>query len=124
MFCFNPAGGPLSVAGTDVDVTAGTIPHVDLVSVRAAFGIPQPNVGFDVRPLNLPIAVNTVEPGGPAAGAGIAPDDHIVTVDGQSLQGMLPQGVSFLLLNHHVGSTITLALERAGVLRTAKVVVH
>jgi hypothetical protein len=34
------------------------------------------------------------------------------------------QGVSFLLLNHHVGSTRTLALERAGVSRSAKVVVH
>ena len=124
VFCFNPTGGPLSVAGADIDVTAGAVPHVDLLSVRAAFGIPQPNVGFDVRPLNLPIEVNTVEPGGPAAAAGIAPDDHIVTVDGQSLQGLLPQGVSFLLLNHHVGSTITLALERAGVSRTAKLVVH
>jgi RNA polymerase sigma-70 factor (ECF subfamily) len=123
VFCFNPTGGPLSVAGTDVDVTPGTVPHVDLVSVRAAFGIPQPNVGFDIRPLNLPIAVNTVDPSGPAA-AVLVSGDHVVTVDGQSLQGMLPQGVTFMLLNHHVGSTITLGIERGGAARTAKIGVH
>lgn len=124
VFCFNPAGGPLSVAGTDVEVALGTVPHVDLVSVRATSGNAPANVGFDLVPLNLPITVNTVEPAGPAAAAGIAPGDHLVTIDGQSLQGMLPQGVQVMLSNHHPGSTITLALERGGVARTAKIATH
>lgn len=123
VFCFNPAGGPMSIAGTDVDVVIGTVPHVGLVSVRAMFGQP-PNVGFDLVPLTLPITVNTVAPGGPGAAAGVVPGDHVVTVDGQSLQGMLPEGVQFMLFDHHSGSTITLELERGGVARTTKVLVR
>lgn len=124
VFCFNPTGGLLSVAGTDVDVALGTVPHVDLVSVRATFGNAPASVGFDLVPLNLPITVNTVDPAGPAVAAGIAPGDHVVTIDNQSLQGMLPQGVTFMLFDHHAGSTITLALERGGVARIAKIAVH
>jgi hypothetical protein len=124
VFCFNPTGGLLSVAGTDVDVTPASVPHVDLVSVRATFGSAPPNVGFDLIPLNLPLTINTVDPAGPAASAGIAPGDHLVTIDGQSLQGMLPQGAAFVLQNHHVGSTITLGLERGGAVRTAKIIVR
>jgi RNA polymerase sigma factor (sigma-70 family) len=123
-FSSNPTGALLSVAGTDVDVAPGSVPHVDLISVRAAFGSSPPNVGFDLIPITLPLTVNTVDPAGPAAAAGVAPGDHVVTIDGQSLQGMLPQGVGFMLLNHHPGSTITLALERGGAARTAKIVVR
>ncbi|CAN5189791.1 hypothetical protein BH11MYX1_BH11MYX1_32250 [soil metagenome] len=123
VFCFSPTRGQLSVAGTDVDVTASVAPHVDLVSVRSTFGMPPPNVGFDLRPLNLPITVNSVDPAGPAV-AGIATGDQVVTVDGQSVQGMLPEGVTFMLLNHHAGSTIPLGLERGGAARAAKIVVH
>jgi RNA polymerase sigma factor (sigma-70 family) len=126
VFCFNPtptpAGGMLSVAGTDVDVVPGTVPHVDLVAVRATFAVPPPKVGFDLIPMTLPITVNTVDPAGPAAAAGVAPGDHLVTIDGQSLQGMLPQGATFMLLNHHAGSAMTLGLERSGAARTAKIV--
>jgi len=124
VFCFNPTGGPLSAAGTDVDVPLGSVPHVDLVTVRAAFGASPGNVGFNLLPLNLPLTVNTVDPTGPAASAGIAPGDHLVAVDGQSLQGMLPDGASTLLSNHGSGSVITLGLERGGAARTAKIVVH
>jgi RNA polymerase sigma-70 factor (ECF subfamily) len=121
VFCFPTSGPPISVAGTDVDVSPGRIPHVDLVAVRPTFGNSPAKVGFDLVPLNLPITVNTVDPAGPAAAAGIAPGDHIVTVDGQSLQGMLPEGVNIMLFNHHAGSTITLGLERGGSVRTAKI---
>lgn len=115
-------GGMLSVAGTDVDVVPGTVPHVDLVAVRATFAVPPPKVGFDLIPMTLPITVNTVDPAGPAAAAGVVPGDHLVTIDGQSLQGMLPQGATFMLLNHHAGSAMTLGLERGGAARTAKIV--
>jgi hypothetical protein len=123
-FAFTPTGRQLSVTGTDVDVTPGSVPHVDLISVRATFGSSPPNVGFDLIPLNLPLTVNTVDPTGPAASVGIAPGDHLITIDGQLLHGMLPQGASFMLQNHHPGSTITLGLERGGAARTAKIVVR
>jgi hypothetical protein len=126
VFCFNPTplGGQLSVAGTDVDVAPGSVPHVDLISVRDTFGATPPKVGFDLIPITLPLTVNTVDPAGPAAAAGVAPSDHVVTIDGQSLQGMLPQGATFMLLNHRPGTTITLGLERGDAARAAKIVVH
>jgi hypothetical protein len=65
------------------------------------FGNSPAKVGIDLVPLNLPITVNTVDPVGPAAAAGISPGDHVVTIDGQSLQGMLPDGANTLLLHRH-----------------------
>ncbi|HEU4615371.1 MAG TPA: carboxypeptidase regulatory-like domain-containing protein, partial [Kofleriaceae bacterium] len=124
VFCFPVSGPPISAAGIDVEVSAGRVPHVDLFAVRPTFTGPPPKIGFDLAPMNLPITVNTVDPGGPAAAAGIAPGDHVVTIDGQSLQGMLPNGAMILLFNHRAGSTITLGLERAGSVRTAKITVR
>jgi RNA polymerase sigma-70 factor (ECF subfamily) len=123
VFCFVPNGGPLSVAGTDVDVAAGAMPHVDLFAVRPTFGASPGNFGFDITPIVLPLTVNRVDPHGPAAAAGIAAGDHIVTIDGASLQGVLPQGATFLLANHHSGSTVTLGLERGGAPRVVKFVI-
>jgi RNA polymerase sigma factor (sigma-70 family) len=124
VFCFPVSGPPISAAGTDVDVSSGSVPRVDLVAVRPTFGGSPPKIGIDLVPLNLPITVNTVDPAGPAATAGIASGDHVVTIDGQSLQGMLPDGANTLLFNHHAGSTITLGLERGGSVRTAKIAVR
>src|SRR5262249_40406753 len=125
VFCFAVSGPPISPAGTDVDVSRGSIPQqVALVAVRPTFGPTPPKIGFDLVPMNLPITVNTVDPTGPAETAGVAPGDHVVTVDGQSLQGMLPAGVMTMLFNHHAGSTITLGIERGGLVRTAKIAVR
>jgi hypothetical protein len=122
VFCFPVSGPPISPAGTDVNVSHGSVPQqVALVAVRPTFGSTPPKIGFDLVPMKLPITVNTVDPAGPAATVGLAPGDHVVTVDGQSLQGMLPAGVMTLLFNHHAGSTITLGLERAGSARTARI---
>jgi len=124
VFCFPVSGPPISAAGTDVDVSSGSVRHVDLVAVRPTFGGSPAKVGFDLVPLNLPITVNTIDPAGPAAAAGIALGDHVVTIEGQSLQGMLPDGANTLLFNHRAGSTITLGLERGGSVRTAKIAVR
>ena len=71
VFCFPVSGPPISPAGTDVDVSSGSVPHVDLFAVRPTFAGAPPKIGFDLVPLNLPITVNTVDPAGPAAAAGI-----------------------------------------------------
>src|SRR6185312_16132284 len=52
------------------------------------------------------------DPHGPAAASGLAAGDHLVTIDGTSLQGMLPQGAMTLIMNHHPGSAIVLGVER------------
>jgi PDZ domain-containing protein len=121
IFCFATSGAPISPAGADVDVSQASVPHVDLVAVRPTFGGAPPKVGLAFVPLNLPITVSTVDPTGPAATAGVAPGDRIITIDGQSLEGMLPEGALTLLFNHRAGSTITVGLERAGSARTAKI---
>jgi hypothetical protein len=121
VFCFAPNGPPTSPAGTDVDVAPGAVPQVALITVRPTFGASPAKVGFNIVPITLPITVNTVDPSGAAAAAGVARGDHIVTVDAQSTEGMLPAGVQTMLFNHHAGSTITLVLERGGATRTVKI---
>ncbi len=125
VFCFPVSGPPISPAGADVEVSRGSVPqHVELVAVRPTFGPSPPKIGFALIPGKLPITVNTVDPAGPAQAAGLASGDHVVTVDGQSLQGMLPAGVMTMLFNHGAGSTVTLGIERDGAVRTAKLTVR
>jgi len=90
VFFFNPTSHLLSVACTDLDVPVGTVPHVELVSVRAALGGGPANVGFDLMPLNLPITINSVDPAGPAIAAGIAVGDRLITIGGGLVHAVQP----------------------------------
>jgi RNA polymerase sigma factor (sigma-70 family) len=121
LLCFSPSPAPLSLAGTDVDVTSGTRPKVSVFSVRATLGGPPGDVGFSITPDLLPIAVSQVVPNGPAAVAGLHAGDQLVAIDGASLQGLLPDGAMFLLANHRPGSTVTLGVSRGGTAQTIKV---
>ena len=112
----------MSQAGTDVDVAATNGASAEVVSVRATFGGSPGDPGFALLPLSLPPTVGQVDPHGPAAAA-LAVGDRIVTVDGASLQGMVPQGVMMLLMNHAHGSTAVLGIERAGVARDVSIVI-
>jgi RNA polymerase sigma-70 factor (ECF subfamily) len=112
----------LTAAGTDVEVTNTGMAHVELVSVRSTFGTSPGDPGFRVTPLTLPLTVNLIDPTGPAAASGLVAGDHLVTIDGATLQGILPIGAAVLLLNHKPGTTITLGIERNGVAMTFKVV--
>jgi len=122
LWCFFPTGGPMSQAGTDVDVAATNGASAEVVSVRATFGGAPGDPGFALLPLSLPPTVGQVDPHGPAAAA-LAVGDRIVTVDGASLQGMVPQGVMMLVMNHAHGSTAVLGIERAGVARDVSIVI-
>jgi S1-C subfamily serine protease len=65
---------------------------------------------------NLPDAkgahVNTVAPGGPAARAGIRPDDVIVSLDGKPVDSM--NGLIESLLQKNVGDKVVVTLLRGG----------
>jgi putative serine protease PepD len=65
---------------------------------------------------NLPNAkgahVNTVAPGGPAAGAGIRKDDVIVSLDGKQVDSM--NGLIESLLQKNVGDKVVVGLIRSG----------
>ncbi|HEY6037927.1 MAG TPA: carboxypeptidase regulatory-like domain-containing protein, partial [Kofleriaceae bacterium] len=121
VYCFYPMGGPVSQAGGDVEVPA-TGASIELVGVRATFGGSPGDPGFSLVPLTLPLTVAQVDPRGPAATA-LAPGDHLVTIDGASLQGMVSQGVMTLLMNHARGSTAVLGIERAGAARSVSIVI-
>ena len=71
----------------------------------------------------LPVTVGSVVPNGPAATAGLAPGDQVVTIDGISLQGVLPQGAMFLVMSHRPGTTAKLGVLRGGAAQTIKVAV-
>jgi RNA polymerase sigma-70 factor (ECF subfamily) len=122
IFCFAPTSPELSPAGTDVTVAAGATAKVSVFSVRSMLGAPPADPGFMVT-LGLPITVADVMPAGPAAAAGLRPGDQLVTIDGTSLQGVLPDGAMRLVLNHRPGSVIVLGIQRGGAAQTVKVTV-
>lgn len=113
-----PPQPPWSGAGGEVDVTAGgAVATHALYSVKPTFGATTGSVGLKVLPLTFPITVASVDPHGPAAAAGIHVGDHLVSIDGGSLDGLLPIGAWDLILNHAPGSTATLGVERGGATR-------
>jgi hypothetical protein len=119
--CFPPNGGPWSPAGGDVDVTSGAHAQLSAFSVRATFGGSPGDAGFMIIPGTLPLTVGPVAPSGPAAAAGLRTGDQVLTIDGKSLEGVLPAGAMVLIANHHRGTTVTLGISRAGTVQSIKI---
>ncbi len=114
VFCFDADRGP---GGVDVDVGTTVVPQVTLYTVRPTFGTAPSEPGFKLQPATLPITVLRVDPAGPAHAAGIQPGDHLVSIDGGSLDGLLPRSAWLLIIDHAPGTTVTLGIERAGTVR-------
>jgi hypothetical protein len=123
VICAMWAGGPLTVTGADVDVAGDRAATVVLVSVRDTRGSARSNPGFVLARGVLPLTVNVVMQGGPAAAAGLLAGDRLVSIDGASLEGMLPMGAATLLSNHTPGTTVVLTIERSGRSETISVVI-
>ncbi len=96
--------------------------HVNVLSVRTS-DAPPASIGLGLTPRVLPLTVEGVAPNGPAATAGVRAGDHVVAIDGAPLDGVLPAGAAALIGNHRPGTTITLAIERAGATQNIKLVV-
>jgi hypothetical protein len=111
VLCLGENQGP---GGVDVDVGATGVPNVTLYSVRPTFGTSPSEPGLKLQPATLPITVLRVDPAGPAHAAGIQPGDHLVSVDGGSLDGLLPLSVWYLLIDHAPGTAAVLGIERGG----------
>ncbi len=120
VFCFMEGDQSLSVAGIDLDVTSQAPGVAEVYSVRSKFGASPGDAGFQIRPMQLPLIVNSVRPGSGAAAQGVKVGDLVTSIDGQSLQGVMPMGASFLLQNHKPGTTVTVVLDRGGTPLTVK----
>jgi len=119
VMCFSQDGS-FSVAGGDVEVAATAPGRIELAAVRV---VPPPSdVGFRIKPLTLPLVIATVDPTGPAKASGLLPGDKVMTIDGASLEGLLPSSAMMLAWNHRPGTTMVIGVERAGAPVSIKIV--
>jgi len=112
VFCFSQGNGALSPAGTDVEVTKAAPAKVEIYAVRAKSSSPG-DAGFRIKPVTLPLVVLAVDPSGAAATQGMKVGDRVVTIDGASVQGLLPAGAMALIGNHKPGTTVSVGIDRA-----------
>jgi C-terminal processing protease CtpA/Prc len=72
------------------------------------------DAGFRIQPVTLPLVVAAVAPNSSAATQGMKVGDRVLSIDGASLQGVLPAGAMTLIGNHKPGTTVTVGIDRAG----------
>lgn len=71
---------------------------------------------FDVA-LNTGMLVNSVDPGSPAARAGVRPGDVVLSINGVPIDGRFPEQlppIQNLIANQPIGSELTLQIKRSG----------
>ncbi|HUS30043.1 MAG TPA: sigma-70 family RNA polymerase sigma factor [Kofleriaceae bacterium] len=111
VMCFS-ADNSFAVAGADIKVAASTPTKAQLVAVRA--NPPPSDPGFRIRPMTLPLVIAAVDPGSPAATAGLKMGDVVLSIDGTSVKGLIPSGAMMLAWNHKPGTTIAVGVDRGG----------
>lgn len=120
VFCL-PMGSPsFTVAGGDLEVTKAAPASVDLFSVRVKSGTTPGDAGVRIKPVTLPLTIAVVDPDSAAAAQGIKAGDRVVSIDGASLQGVLPAGAMTLIANHKPGTIVTVGIDRGGTVTTYK----
>ncbi len=80
-------------------------------------------VSFDYTDM-LEARVSEVLPNSPAARAGIAKGDRVVAVDGVMVDNLGEHGVSALIANHAIGTTVALSVARSSGTKTVLMVVE
>ncbi len=87
-------------------------------------GFLQDMEGFYSLEANQGMLINSVDPGSPAALAGIRASDIVLSIDGRKLDGRFPEQIPpirNLIANYAVGSTLLLELKRGENTLTVKV---
>lgn len=93
-------------ATLEVDVPVVALQE-DVAATMAGFGA-------EIDLLALVARLIEVQPGGPAAAAGLQDGDRIVAVDGASVTELSPRGVRMLITNRPPGTSVSLTVTRAG----------
>lgn len=119
--CFPLSMASLSITGTDVDVAPNGTVRVELTTARVS-GRPRSDPGFITFRTRLPITISGIQPGGPAAAAGLAIGDRILAIDGRSVEGMLPTTAMVVLGAHRPGTPVMLEIERGGSIQTVTLI--
>jgi serine protease Do len=71
--------------------------------------------GFYALALNIGVLINSVDPGSPAARAGLRGGDILLAIDGQKVDGRFPEQlppIQNLIASQPVGSTLKLSVKR------------
>ena len=74
-------------------------------------------VGITMTAVNGRVIVTSVVVGSPAEGAGLQSGDYIMKIDGKDIEGMDIEDVA-LLIRGEAGTSVTLTVEKAGLLKT------
>ncbi|MDG5470563.1 S41 family peptidase [Jeotgalibacillus sp. ET6] len=77
-------------------------------------------IGAEIQSLNDVITVVSPIKGSPAEEAGILPNDQILAVDGESIQGM-SANEAVLLIRGEKGTEVTLSIQRPGMQETMEI---
>ena len=100
----------LARSGGDGNMGSVTRSYLGLV-----FGPLQDLEKFYSLKQNTGVLVNSVDPGSPAAKAGLKPSDILLTIDGVAVDGRFPEQlppILDLIANKTVGATVKLAVKR------------
>ncbi len=104
--------GPFTFSPGGVDVT---LPSRDAIEVPIVRVMPPGSfAGFRLTPMKLPLTVQAIDPGGPAASSGLQVGDQLRSIDGAPVDGLIPMSAMVTMFNHPEGKPLKLTVERAG----------
>jgi C-terminal processing protease CtpA/Prc len=104
--------GPFTYSPGGIDVT---LPSRDAIEVPVVRVVPPGSIaGFRLTPMKLPLTVQAIDAGGPAATSGLQIGDLLRSIDGESVDGLIPMSAMVRMFNHPEGKPLKLTVERAG----------
>jgi 2-alkenal reductase len=101
-----------TATGLNFAIDGNTVVDIAETIVATNASITFPYLGIQTRATEAGALVVAVEPGGPAARAGLAEGDTVSSVDGAAVDG--ENGLMDVLFEHDPGDTVALGVERSG----------
>lgn len=108
--CMKP--GPFAFSPGGIDVALPTLDAIEVPVVRAV--MPGSNPGFRFTWMKLPLTVQGIDVGGPAAKAGLQVGDRVRSINGEPVDGLIPMSAMVHIVNQPEGKPLKLTIERGG----------